>query len=422
MLKRADASLQYIKQQVGDMPQHVGDVPQHAEDVQQQQQVEGTDIPVVDESYPEAAATWEGAAADEAEWYGTGEYDADGYYYHENTEGDPYYAEAQEGQEEYYTESGEQHHEGEYSEEYQWTEEYYQQDPEREGVAGDQVVVYDESAEWNTGEEGYYEHEQGTEGHDYSAAGYEGEAVGQEYWENSTEEQQYYDGDEWTGYEGEYAEPESNLHYGYEGDEHSSVDDQNTHAYNEQYLVEQPMETGQEPYHYTEFRGEYTAQQIEGFYEHYESYQAQQEEKHEEPEPEFDEAALLGTSFSPAALQEEPKPLRSILKKPKFKVSTPVTSTEQGHHKQQGTSPTVGVPDQPAPSILPKNDIGAEYITNITNGNRVQFYCQLCKCHFNTVTAKNLHLKGMKHIEMFIRTKANLLTEVITDVRGSPKV
>lgn len=68
-------------------------------------------------------------------------------------------------------------------------------------------------------------------------------------------------------------------------------------------------------------------------------------------------------------------------------------------------------------SSQPKDAVGTEYVIRVHGSGTANFYCKLCQCHFNTLTAKNLHIKGMKHIELYIRLKSSLLQSVIKDTK-----
>lgn len=68
-------------------------------------------------------------------------------------------------------------------------------------------------------------------------------------------------------------------------------------------------------------------------------------------------------------------------------------------------------------SSQPKDAVGTEYVVRVHGSGTANFYCKLCQCHFNTLTAKNLHIKGMKHIELYIRLKSSLLQSVIKDTK-----
>lgn len=68
-------------------------------------------------------------------------------------------------------------------------------------------------------------------------------------------------------------------------------------------------------------------------------------------------------------------------------------------------------------SSQPKDAVGTEYVIRVHGSGTANFFCKLCKCHFNTLTAKNLHIKGMKHIELYIRLKSSLLQSVIRDTK-----
>ena len=377
-----------------------------AEEMQLEQPVESAETYMEGEMYHDSE-TWEAegtAVQAEAEWYDSSDYATGGYYYQENVEADQFYGATQEQHGEYYDQEGEeQQYEGQYSEQYQWSEEYYQQYPEGEGegvACGDGTEWKAEGDDAAAGELAFYE--QGAEEQDYSAAGYEGGEGDQEYWENAGNEQ-YYEGQELAEHQEEYSEGDINMHYGYEPEDQQYFGNENIEQpYSDPYVAEQPMGTAHAFYHdESAFPSEYNRLGAE------EELQQIEEEK------------LMEEQFSPNQAVPESKPLRSILKKPKQKFPKLPISQQQQQIPQNKPADTPGQTD---PSLPPKNDIGAEYVTSTTDGHRVQFYCQLCKCHFNTATAKNLHLKGMSHIEMFIRTKANLLSEVITTVQASPKV
>ncbi|XP_022806660.1 uncharacterized protein LOC111343742 isoform X2 [Stylophora pistillata] len=68
-------------------------------------------------------------------------------------------------------------------------------------------------------------------------------------------------------------------------------------------------------------------------------------------------------------------------------------------------------------SSQPKDAVGTEYVVRVHGSGTANFFCKLCQCHFNTLTAKNLHIKGMKHIELYIRLKSSLLQSVIKDTK-----
>ena len=90
------------------------------------------------------------------------------------------------------------------------------------------------------------------------------------------------------------------------------------------------------------------------------------------------------------------KPLKSILKK-KSKFSV-----------RQGS-------EQPS-SGLPKNAVGAEYV--VSTGEQAKYFCQLCDVQFATLSAKNLHLRGPKHLAMFMKHKSPLIDEMIKQAMG----
>lgn len=105
---------------------------------------------------------------------------------------------------------------------------------------------------------------------------------------------------------------------------------------------------------------------------------------------------------------EPNKPLKSILKKskPRSEINRSTTGTATSTLSQAAS----------VFSEEPKDGMGSEFIVKLT-GERAAFYCKLCQCHFNTITAKNLHLKGMKHIQLFIHSKSKLLSSVIAETK-----
>ena len=90
------------------------------------------------------------------------------------------------------------------------------------------------------------------------------------------------------------------------------------------------------------------------------------------------------------------RPLKSILKK-KSKFSL-------GDGKEQSSSG------------LPKHAVGAEYVVN--TGEQAKYFCQLCDVQFATSSAKNLHLRGPKHLAMFMKHKSPLIDEMIQQAMG----
>ena len=90
------------------------------------------------------------------------------------------------------------------------------------------------------------------------------------------------------------------------------------------------------------------------------------------------------------------KPLKSILKK-KSKFS-------------------VGQGNEQSSSGLPKNAVGAEYVVN--TGEQAKYFCQLCDMQFATLSVKNLHLRGPKHLAMFMKHKSPLIDEMIQQAMG----
>ena len=90
------------------------------------------------------------------------------------------------------------------------------------------------------------------------------------------------------------------------------------------------------------------------------------------------------------------KPLKSILKK-KSKFS-------------------LGEGNEQSSSGLPKHAVGAEYVVN--TGEQAKYFCQLCDMQFATSSAKNLHLRGPKHLAMFMKHKSPLIDEMIQQAMG----
>ena len=193
--------------------------------------------------------------------------------------------------------------------------------------------------------------------------------------------------------------------------------------------------------------------------------QQQEQQQEEETEPVYREEPLVSKTESKdvsAAPSEnkgvESKPLKSILKKAKALegngAGTKLVSERLAQMKRQAVN-KVGIPERSSSSassvepvakkeqnpeqqgetsvqseseryremeeaILssqPKDAVGTEYVVRVHGSGAANFYCKLCQCHFNTLTAKNLHIKGMKHIELYIRLKSSLLQSVIRDTK-----
>ena len=107
---------------------------------------------------------------------------------------------------------------------------------------------------------------------------------------------------------------------------------------------------------------------------------------------------IYGDDFeaSDEADESGSKPLKSILKK-KSKFLVGQTSDQSS-------------------SLLPKNAVGAEYVVN--TGEQAKYFCQLCDVQFATSSAKNLHLRGPKHLAMFMKHKSPLIDEMIQQAMG----
>ena len=185
------------------------------------------------------------------------------------------------------------------------------------------------------------------------------------------------------------------------------------------------------------------------------SFQSEMQEKSLEP---TDDVKVVTDSIVKI---EETKPLKSILKKSKFgqNLGTKLVSERLAQLKNQGTSKMVITQygtssgsslktsekheqnqeqdvafksqtetesyreiEEAILSSQPKDAIGTEYIIRLHERGTANFFCQLCQCRFNTLTAKNLHIKAAKHVENYIRLKSSLLKTAVKDVKGqTPK-
>ena len=196
--------------------------------------------------------------------------------------------------------------------------------------------------------------------------------------------------------------------------------------------------------------------------EHGFEFQPQQKQQQQEVGPVYSEQPLAtkneskDISVAPSENKvADAKPLKSILKKAKpmegsgtgtklvserlaqmrkqavNKVETPqhrsssVASVEkkEQNHEQEGETSVKSESEryremeEAILSSQPKDAVGTEYVVRVHGSGTANFYCKLCQCHFNTLTAKNLHIKGMKHIELYIRLKSSLLQSVIKDTK-----
>lgn len=388
--------------------------------------------------YPPEGAEGEAGAGYEGEYY-LGE---DGLYY--PVEGEAY-QETQDYQGEYieggaegevldagqgavYTEA-----EGEYQ--YQYSEEG------GEWQQYDETAVYQTEEGWNQGEaegqwpEEYQEGYQGTEaewGAEYTQ-GNEFEAGEQGYVVEGTEQGYAVEGTEMLPQEG-----------------YSAVEGYDQQQASEEYYMETVPSQGEG--HHVEH----------GFQP---QQQRQQQQEEEEIEPVYREEPLAskneskGVSAAPSENRGvESKPLKSILKKGKAlegngagtklvserlaqmkrqavnKVEVPQRSSasassvepvvkkeqnpeQQGETSVQSESERYREMEEAILSSQPKDAVGTEYVVRVHGSGAANFYCKLCQCHFNTLTAKNLHIKGMKHIELYIRLKSSLLQSVIRDTK-----
>ena len=93
------------------------------------------------------------------------------------------------------------------------------------------------------------------------------------------------------------------------------------------------------------------------------------------------------------------------------------TAEQEGETTGQSESERYREMEEAILSSQPKDAVGTEYVVRVHESGTANFYCKLCQCHFNTLTAKNLHIKGMKHIELYIRLKSSLLQSVIRDTK-----
>ncbi|XP_078367704.1 uncharacterized protein LOC144651638 isoform X2 [Oculina patagonica] len=91
--------------------------------------------------------------------------------------------------------------------------------------------------------------------------------------------------------------------------------------------------------------------------------------------------------------------------------------SQEGAESVQSESDRYREMEEAILSSQPKDAVGTEYVVRVHGSGTANFYCKLCRCHFNTLTAKNLHIKGMKHIELYIRLKSSLLQSVIRDTK-----
>lgn len=100
---------------------------------------------------------------------------------------------------------------------------------------------------------------------------------------------------------------------------------------------------------------------------------------------------------------QKPKPLKSILKK-----GNPVSLKPPS---KEGNSSLALKTETPEAGIT--QTIGQECIIRISDRGPERYFCKLCQCHIESVIAKELHTKSMKHIELFVREKSSLLQSVI---------
>jgi len=299
--------------------------------------------------------------------------------------------------------------------------------------------------------------------------GYADEGSGYEYAEEGEEWQQYEEGatyqaedgwdqpegqGQWDEYQEGYAEAEAG--WGAEYPQDSEFE-----ATGLEYGTEADAFMPQESYGTIEEQGyeqqlapsDYHAEIYPPDERHHDDHSFQSEMQEESLEP-TDDVKVITDSI---VKTEETKPLKSILKKSKFGQSqgTKLVSERLAQLKNQGTSKMVMTQygtsigsstktsekleqnqeqgfafrsqteaesyremEEAILSSQPKDTIGTEFIIRLHERGTANFFCQLCQCHFNTLTAKNLHIKAAKHVENYIRLKSSLLKTSVKDVKG----
>ena len=392
--------------------------------------------------HPQEGAEGEAGAGYEGEYY-LGE---DGLYY--PVEGDTY-QETQDYQGEYIEggAEGEVLNAGQGAGYAEAEEEYQYQFSEEGGEwqQYDEAAVYQTEEGWNQGEaEGQWqeEYQEGYQGTDAEWGA------------------EYIQGNELEACEQGYAVEDTEQGYTVQGTEMVPQEGYNAvEGYDQQFASE-------------EYYMETIPPQIEGHHVEHDFQpqpqlqQQQQEQQQEELEPLYQEEPLVSKNESKdlSGTRSENKvvdnkPLKSILKKAKplegnggtgsklvserlaqmrkqtvNKVAIPQRSSssassaesvekkeqnpeQEGEKSVQSESERYREMEEAILSSQPKDAVGTEYVVRVHGSGAANFYCKLCQCHFNTLTAKNLHIKGMKHIELYIRLKSSLLQSVIRDTK-----
>lgn len=372
--------------------------------------------------------------------------EGEGEYHEEEWYGDEYTQEGVEGEEGELAEYEGQYYLGEDGLYYPVDSEAYEdyQGEYNEGAV-EGMTAYPEESVHNAADDHGYEHlEEGTEWVQYEdGTTYQGE----EGWGQSEVEVQWAEQQE--GYAGE--EAGWNAEYS-QGDEYEATGQvYDTEA--ESFMPQENYGVGEEQGFEQQLAQDqcYAEPPVES---HQPEHMFQSGVQEESMEPIF--VAKDESDSSVKDNQEEIKPLKSILKKSKYgqNMGTKLVSERLAQLKSQGTNkletPQLGNTtnsfaktnenakqnaekqvassaqteaekyremEEAILSSQPKDAVGAEYVVRLRESGTANFFCQLCKCHFNTLTAKNLHVKGMKHIELYVRLKSSLLKSVIKDTK-----
>ena len=412
----------------------------------------------------------------EAQDWAPGQEEGGEYYYQEGAESEGYEQEYYEYPQEEAWPTGEQAEGGYQEEEYQeWCEGEYPQ----EGVEGEAGAEY--KGEYYLGEDGLYYPVEGEAYEQYQGEYVEGgaeglvegpeqgvvhaeEGYGYQYVEGEGEWQQYEEGGtcqteegwvqgevegQWEEYQEGFAGAESEWGTEYvQGNEYEAA--------GQEYAAE-----GEAPLLEGYSTGEGYDQQLAPEQYYTETYPSEhgfepQQGDQEAMESIYTEEPVASNDNARHVSDTAHKPLKSILKrgKPAENKGTKLVSERLAQMKNQATSkiemPLLGGAlgtsiktavkteenagqeaaanvqseseryremEEAILSSQPKDAIGTEYIVRVHESGTATFFCKLCKCHFNTLTAKNLHVKGMKHIELYIRLKSSLLQTVIKDTK-----
>ena len=303
--------------------------------------------------------------------------------------------------------------------------------------------------------------------------GYAGEGSVYEYAEGGEEWQQYEEGatyegeDGWdqTEGQGQWDEHQDEQQEGYAEAEAGWVaeypQDSEFEATGLEYGTEAGAFMPQESYGTIEEQGyeqqlapsDYHAEIYPPDERHHDDHSFQSEMQEESLEP-TDGVKVVTDSI---VKTEETKPLKSILKKSKFgqNQGTKLVSERLAQLRNQGTNKIVMTQygtsigsstktsekleqnqdqdfafrsqteaesyremEEAILSSQPKDTIGTEFIIRLHERGTANFFCQLCQCHFNTLTAKNLHIKAAKHVENYVRLKSSLLKTSIKHLKG----